>query len=356
MKWFRFYSEVLNDPKVQLLHDRAYRAWTQVLCLANDGTPRGRIDPAIIPYALRMDQERADKMVEHFLERGLLEREGDKLVPHNWDGRQFASDNVTERSRQHRGNVARNGSRNVAQNVRGNVARNDIASASEADTETDTETDTENPQTPASGGRAQEAEDQAFDLFMTLVVRREPGRTKAREAWDKARKRGATAQQIIDGMRAARPAMLACEDKTKLPHVTTWLNQSRWEEPPAMPGERPVEQEQLSPEDEERRAAADEQARERRREFDRQLEAERERERSRIATVAAQQEDAAADYEARLAVAEQDPERPSNVDPAIWANIHPDRRPHYAKQARRMLELEAEDAAREAARSGEATT
>ena len=44
-KWFRFYGDALNDPKVQMLPPETFKSWVNVLCLAsqNDGV-LGTID------------------------------------------------------------------------------------------------------------------------------------------------------------------------------------------------------------------------------------------------------------------------------------------------------------------------
>ena len=304
MKWFRMYDELLDDPKVQKLPDAAFRCWVNLLCLANRSKPRGRIKQDDISYALRMDEKRADKMVAYFLEHDLLDWDGEYLAPHGWDSRQFASDNVTERSRQHRSNVARNAHATLH------------ATKSERRQITDTEADTEAeiPPNPPLGG-AWVSEDQAFDAFWADVIRKEPSRAKAREAWDKARGK-ATAAAIIDGLRRWVPVWEQFEDATKIPHATTWLNQERWTvEHPAAPGEEPSRRERepapippLTPE---------------------QLAQRRQRE----------QERAMADQEALLVrerdaieQAARDPTRPPTISPERWASLLPDVRRRYAMQ------------------------
>lgn len=213
MKWFRFYDEALNDPKVQKLPDAAFKAWVNLLCLANQGKPRGRINRDDISYSLRLTEERANKMIAYFIDRDLLHEEGKYLVPHNWDSRQFASDNVTERVREHRRNVSRNVSGNVPKRLRGTPPD------TEAETESDTEA--ENPLDPPEG------EGVSFDDLWALVVNRNSGEKKAREAWDKAIKRESPGV-ILAGLRRHLPVWEQFEDKTKIPHITTWLNQERW--------------------------------------------------------------------------------------------------------------------------------
>jgi hypothetical protein len=215
MKWFRFYDEALNDPKVQRLPDASFKYWINLLCLANQGKPRGRFRRDQVAYALRISEERATKMLAYFMEQGLFEVEGDYLVPHGWDSRQFQSDNVTERVKQHRRNVS------------GNVSR--PFHATPPDTETDTETE-EPPKSP-TGDRV------LFDEFWALVVRKEPSSGKAFESWMKATEK-AHPDDILAGLKRWLPVWHATEDKTKIPHITTWLNQERWTvEHPAMPSQ-----------------------------------------------------------------------------------------------------------------------
>jgi len=143
MKWFRYYSEALNDPKVQTMPDLAFKCWVNLLCLANEGKPRGRFRREDVPYSLRMPEDRAHKMITYFIDRGLLEEDDDFLVPHNWDGRQFVSDNVTERVKKHRSNVSRNVPRNGDEALHGTPP----------ETDTETESETENPPvSPLAGG------------------------------------------------------------------------------------------------------------------------------------------------------------------------------------------------------------
>jgi hypothetical protein len=227
MKWFRFYDEVLNDPKVQRLPDFAFRCWVNLMCMANQGKPRGRILPDDIPYSLRMSDDRTEKMIQYFIDHGLLDREGDYLIPHAWDDRQFQSDNINERVQKHRRNVS------------GNVSRNVSKSLHVTPPDTDTDTDTEEPPKSPTGDQC------FFDQFWSLVIRKEPSKAKARESWDKAirgdGKRGPTDPEvIIAGLRRWIPVWETMGDKTLIPHATTWLNQSRWTvESPAMPSTSP---------------------------------------------------------------------------------------------------------------------
>lgn len=305
MKWFRMYDELLDDPKVQKLPDAAFRCWVNLLCLANRGKPRGRIRQDDISYALRMDEKRTDKMVAYFLEHDLLEWDGEYLAPHGWDSRQFASDNVTERSRQHRSNAARNGNATLQATGKRRPQRQS----------TETDSEAENPPNPPLGG-TWESEDQAFDAFWEHVVRKEPSRSKAREAWDKARQK-AGADAIFAGLLRWLPAWEHVEDGTKIPHITTWLNQERWTvEHPVAPGEEPPRREHEP------------------------MPAPQPLTAEQLAARRARDLEEAQAYEVRQAEREQhaidqagrDPTRPPTISPERWASLLPDVRRSLAMQ------------------------
>ncbi|MDB5607809.1 MAG: hypothetical protein JWP25_4709 [Bradyrhizobium sp.] len=107
-RWFRFYEESLNDPKLLRLSDGLYRAWTMLLCFAskNDG-----ILPAVddMAAALRTKPSKVSDWIEKLVAGGLIDRVGDHYEPHNWSGRQYKSDVSTDRVKRFR-----NGKRNVS--------------------------------------------------------------------------------------------------------------------------------------------------------------------------------------------------------------------------------------------------
>jgi hypothetical protein len=41
LKWFRLYTEAVNDPKLKILSDKQFRIWFNLLCLAAEGEERG---------------------------------------------------------------------------------------------------------------------------------------------------------------------------------------------------------------------------------------------------------------------------------------------------------------------------
>lgn len=102
MKWFRFYGEVLNDAKVQLLPITTRWRWVEFLCLASEANG---VLPAIshIAYKTRVSVLDAQQVVDELIMAGLIDIQPDgNLVMHNWAARQYRSDDSAGRVRKHR--------------------------------------------------------------------------------------------------------------------------------------------------------------------------------------------------------------------------------------------------------------
>lgn len=102
--WFRFYSEALDDPKVQRLHPTLFKAWIGILCLASEsGGKLPSVDD--IAFRLRVSAHDAAQMVDELIFAGLIDIDPKgQRTPHNWASRQFVSDSSTGRSQKHREN------------------------------------------------------------------------------------------------------------------------------------------------------------------------------------------------------------------------------------------------------------
>ncbi len=98
MNWFRLYHDLIDDPKVQRLEGRVFKAWINLLCLASRSDPRGMLPPVEdLAFALRIGEDEAEEVVGLLLAKGLLEEVDGAVMPHNWAGRQFRSDDVGSR-------------------------------------------------------------------------------------------------------------------------------------------------------------------------------------------------------------------------------------------------------------------
>jgi 5-methylcytosine-specific restriction endonuclease McrA len=101
MRWFRFYDDVVYDPKIQRLPLPLLKFWMNALCLAsqNNGVlPK----PSDMAFILRLKEERVRQNAEDLHAAGLLDPVGDWWAPHNWSGRQYQSDSAAERVRRYR--------------------------------------------------------------------------------------------------------------------------------------------------------------------------------------------------------------------------------------------------------------
>jgi hypothetical protein len=101
LAWFRFYTEALDDPKVQRLAPHLFKAWVNLLCLA--GQNSGQL-PSIddIAFRLRLSAQDAEQQISDLILAGLIDITSTGRAPHNWAKRQFVSDHSTERVRKHR--------------------------------------------------------------------------------------------------------------------------------------------------------------------------------------------------------------------------------------------------------------
>jgi hypothetical protein len=101
MRWFRFYDDAINDPKILKLPDASRWHWAALLCIAskNDGRLPATDDIAIM---LRVTNAKAAAIIAELVAAGLIDRDSNGFAPHNWSGRQYKSDSSAERVKRHR--------------------------------------------------------------------------------------------------------------------------------------------------------------------------------------------------------------------------------------------------------------
>jgi DNA-binding transcriptional regulator YhcF (GntR family) len=100
-RWFRFYDDAINDPKILKLSDKLHRVWVGILCVASKNG--GKL-PALDDMALmiRMKPEKLNDALKDLAKAGLIDTDGVISSPHNWDKRQFKSDVSSERVKRFR--------------------------------------------------------------------------------------------------------------------------------------------------------------------------------------------------------------------------------------------------------------
>lgn len=141
-RWFRFYDEAMNDPKIILLPDAMKWAWVVMLCVASQND--GKIPSVDIAAAyLRVKKHKAAEVITILATAGLLDKvEGGYFAPHNWSKRQYKSDvdpTNAERQKRYRDRHKAVTSResNALRNGRDNVTAKRPESETEAESETE---------------------------------------------------------------------------------------------------------------------------------------------------------------------------------------------------------------------------
>lgn len=141
-RWFRFYDDVVDDPKVQLLTAEQFRAWVNLLCIAskNEGILP---DVRALAFRMRQDEATVSETLESFYKLELLdavelENAPISYTPHNWSARQYKSDasdpTAAKRQKSYRERIKnRNDDRNST------VTESVTVTPPRTDTEADTE-------------------------------------------------------------------------------------------------------------------------------------------------------------------------------------------------------------------------
>jgi hypothetical protein len=164
MPWFRVYSEILNDRKIDRICKRTSQSkaliigvWICLLALANDSDDRGTLlIAADLPFTpddladiTKLPIEIVGQLLDEFRSHGMINGHTPLKIT-NWSKRQFKSDDIGARVKKHRvkryGNVTHleaESGENIEQMKRfGNVVDSD--SESESDSESDSESEVEN--------------------------------------------------------------------------------------------------------------------------------------------------------------------------------------------------------------------
>jgi len=230
MKWFRFYDEVLDDPKCQRLTPVMFRHWVNILCIANRSNQRGTL-PAVehIAFSLRLTEAKTTAVLNDLVIAGLLDRNGNETFsPHGWSSRQRVSDDVAQRVSKHR---ERNESEPLPKQ-KSNVT-DTLPHVRATEAETDTEAETENPPQPPEGEGVRPEptmHEQRFESFW-LAYPKKTGKESARKWWLAQKPSGALHTKMLTAIGAQKVSLQWLrEDGRFIPNPATWLNQGRWDD------------------------------------------------------------------------------------------------------------------------------
>lgn len=159
-RWFRFYDDALNDPKVQKLPGELFKFWVNMLCVASKNDGRLPVDE--LPFLMRISEDELAVKLEELRTYGLV----DHNEPHNWKERQFKSDvtDPTNAERQARYRKNHNGKSNAVTHV--------TVTATRTDTDTEQNTETEKKEAAPSSAPSVDpsiAEKQFFDRTVEVL-------------------------------------------------------------------------------------------------------------------------------------------------------------------------------------------
>ena len=235
MDWFRYYTDTIDNRKIQSLPGIMHRVWSNFLCLNRiyGGTLP---DLETIAFRLRCTVTQAERWRTELIERKLIDPlPGGQYAMHEWEHYQYQSDDSRERVRafrqrqkQRRGNGNGNGGCNVT-----------VTAQNRTDTETEAEQNRECNAPPLSPFPP----DGEFDPYAAFM-----------EVWNAYPAKGRVRQVVSQGyyaeavhdrerhehvMRRLREVWYPCDKWQKgfIVNLPDWIINRSWdEEPPTSDG------------------------------------------------------------------------------------------------------------------------
>lgn len=208
MKWFRLWTEIIDDPKLCQLTDAEHRRFIHCLALAAEQEKEGKINGTIeeLAWRIRTKPQALKSTIEKLVSLNILKSNGNGLEFINWTKRQFRSDNSTERWRKFKSNVGANVGKPLAQTP--------------PETEQSTETEQSPPIAPPRG----------FDLFWKAYPKK-VGKGAAEKAWKKISKPSEILGKIVLALQWQKKSEQWTRDNGQfIPHPATYLNEKRWDD------------------------------------------------------------------------------------------------------------------------------
>lgn len=211
-RWFRFYDEALDNPKVQNLPPALFKAWVNILCIASKRNGRlGSIDD--IAFALRMTVKQAEAAVTGLKAARLIDGAGAVIEPHDWHAMQYSSDSSAERMRRHR-------QRNGDVTTPSRDGKSDAAEQNRTDSDTEqnrTEQRAASPEAPPAAERASRLKIEALPDDWAAFCKHDRPDLDVERTWQRFR-----------DFWIAKPG----KDGRKLDWLATWRNWVRNEKAP----------------------------------------------------------------------------------------------------------------------------
>ena len=207
--WIRIYTEVPDDPKVQLLTAEIFRFWINCLCLCGnyDGVLPSFNDLA---WKFKITPHRAEKSVKILVDAGLFEQTIDgKFIPHSWSSRQRDSDLSTDRVRGMRKRL---------------MKRDETVSSAVSSIVSSEPRIVNNIYTTEEILKDKWFNEEFWPNFWRKVDKAEAKRSFKKHATDEAKK-----DRIVAAVKTQYPYYIEREERHR-PHASTWLNKFRYDD------------------------------------------------------------------------------------------------------------------------------
>lgn len=228
MAWLRLYDSILDDPKIQMLSDKAFRALINLWCLAKRNGGKLPADIRSLAFSLRWPEGKVRETLQALISARLIDKTETGYEPHDWKQHQYESDVSTERVKRFR-----------ERHVNGSAKHLNGATETPPDTESEAETETN---TPADAGSAPVSKPKArkrteyvpdFEAFWKAY---EPplNSTKADAflAWMQTAEQRPPLEQLLNAVRAHNAWIAEESRKRKSEHpkklAETWLRKQAW--------------------------------------------------------------------------------------------------------------------------------
>jgi hypothetical protein len=218
MKWFRLWTDILDDPKMSRLSDDEYRAFTYLLAMAAAEEKEGHIpyDASDISWRIRLPLDLIKRSLDKLLSLEIIGPNGNGWKFIHWEKRQFKSDDRSEYFR----DWYQKKRASKHSNVESNVVLNNVEQIQNR-----TEQIQNIHQNRAS-----------FDALFTSFWMSYPkkiGKQAAQKAFQKVKSPKATLAKILASLEWQKTSDQWTKDDGKyIPNPATYLNQGRWEDEP----------------------------------------------------------------------------------------------------------------------------
>ena len=104
MKWFRMYTDILDDPKMYEMMPKTFKIFTFLLAFCSELDNSGSISVTKNKpkWRLRLRKREWENAINELITLNIISVEGDVLTILNWNKRQYKSDSSTERVQRYR--------------------------------------------------------------------------------------------------------------------------------------------------------------------------------------------------------------------------------------------------------------